>query len=173
MTGFDGDEVREAALREALVGLLAVFPEHLPKRHHPEGFEPAELLRNDRFDAIVRAHRNERLALPIEALRSTGAPHDAFDRMPARRFAWFVPSLLASWLDGAPSRTRDRFGANEIEAVAAGVDVAWTDEEAAALEAFFVLALDAALSTPLRPAREPLPRTPPGSPAGPCRPTRG
>jgi len=61
-------------------------------------------------------------------------------------------------LDRAPSRTRDAFGADEIEDIAANVaDGEWefTRAEADALEAFFVLALDAALATPLPPAREP------------------
>lgn len=158
MNGFDGAEHRAAALRAALVGLLDVFPQHLPKPQHPTWFEADELLRNEQFDAILRVHKKDRLTIPIEALRATGAPYHGFDHMHPRRLAWFVPSLLASWLDGAPSRSGDTFGASEIEDVAQNVaedDWEWTTEEHAALEAFFVHALDAALATPLRPAREP------------------
>ena len=158
MRGFEGDPGRMAALRAALVGLLDVFPQHLPKPQHPTWFEADELVRNEQFDAILRAHKKDRLAIPIEALRATGSPHHGFERMHPRRLAWFVPSLLASWLDRAPSRTHDAFGADEIEDIAANVaDDDWelTHAEADALEAFFLLALDAALATPLPPAREP------------------
>lgn len=158
MHGFDGDPSRAAALRAALVGLLDVVPEHLPKPRPPTWFEPEELVRNEQFDAILRAHKKDRLTIPIEALRATGAPYHGFELLHPRRLAWLVPSLLASWLDGAPSRTRDAFGADEIEDIVAGVadaDWAWTREESTALAAFFVVALDAALATPLRPARAP------------------
>lgn len=158
MKGFDGDPARRAALCAALEGLLEVFPQHLPKPQHPTWFEAEELVKNEQFDTILRAHKKNRLAVPVEALRATGSPHHGFELLHPRRLAWFVPSLLASWLDGAPSRTRELFGADEIEDIAANVvdeDWEWTGEEAEALEAFFVLALDAALATPLRPAREP------------------
>jgi hypothetical protein len=156
--GFDGDPSRAAALRAALVGLLDVFPQHLPKPRHPTWLEPDELARNEQFAAILRAHKKDRLAIPIEALRATGAPYHGFDRLHPRRLAWFVPSLLASWLDGAPSRSRGVFGAGEIEEIVEDVsddDWEWTTEESEALDGFFVIALDAALASPLRPVREP------------------
>jgi hypothetical protein len=156
--GFDGDPLRASALRKSLMGLLDVFPEHLAKPQHPTWFEPDEIVRNEQFDAILAAHRKDRLAFPIEALRATGAPHHGFDLLHPRRLAWFVPSLVASWLDGAPSRARDVFGADEIEEVVSGVvddDWEWTSDEDAALADLFERALDAALATSLRPARAP------------------
>ncbi len=159
MIGFDGDPTREADLRAALTGLLAIFPEHLAKARPPTWFDADEMVRNDLFDAILRAHRKERLALPIQALRATGAPYHGFERMHLRRLAWFVPSLLASWLDRAPGPGDEPFGAADLEAILGGTttdevdDGEWTDDEAAALAAFFEVALDAALATPLREAR--------------------
>lgn len=163
MPGFDGDESRCAALRAALAGLLDVFPEHLPKPRPPRAFDGDELLSNDHFDAILRAHKRDRLAIPVQALRQTGAPYHGFASLHPRRLAWLVPSLLASWLDGAPGPADEPFGARDIEAIVSDVapedddEWAWTDEEAAALDAFFEAALDAALATPLRAAREPEP----------------
>ena len=105
MIGFDGDAGRAAQLRAALEGLLGVFPEHLAKARPPTWFEGDELVRNELFDAILRAHKRERLAVPIQALRAAGAPYHGFERMHRRRLAWFVPSLLASWL---PARRATR-----------------------------------------------------------------
>lgn len=153
MMGFDGDAELESALRAALVGLLDVFPEHVAKPRPPVEFDGDELARNDQFDAILRAHKKDRLAIPIQALRATGAPYHGFDRMNPRRLAWFVPSLLASWLDRAPGPAEEPFGAGDIESLVDEVD--WKEEESAALDAFFEAALDAALATPLREAREP------------------
>lgn len=158
MNGFDGDPDRAAALRAALQHLLEVFPEHLPKPHHRAWPEARDMVRNEQFDAILAAHRRDRLGLPIEALRATGGPHHGFELLHPRRFAWFVPSILASWLDGAPSRDNDAFGAAEIEAIAAGVaddDWGWSSDEDEALADYFARALDAALATKLRAAREP------------------
>jgi hypothetical protein len=161
MMGFDGNEDRAAELRGALVGLLEVFPEHLAKPRPPTWFDGDELVRNDQFDAILRAHRKDRLAIPIQALRATGAPYHGFDLIHPRRLAWFAPSLLASWLDRAPGPTEQPFGASDLEAIVSdattvdGDEWEWTDEEAAALAAFFETALDAALATPLAAPREP------------------
>lgn len=161
MRGFDGDGARADALRDALVGLLDVFPEHLAKPRPPTWFEGDELAMNDHFDAILRAHKRDRLGIPIQALRATGAPYHGFQRMHPRRLAWFVPSLLASWLDRAPGPASEPFGADDIEAVSRDVaaeddeDWEWTAEEADALATFFEIALDAALATPLSPAHEP------------------
>lgn len=162
MIGFDGDATLEAAVRASLVRLLDVFPEHLAKPRPPTWFDADELVRNDQFDAILRAHKKDRLAIPIQALRATGAPYHGFDFVHPRRLAWFVPSLLASWLDRAPGPAIERpFGASDLESIvgdaATGADDEWewTDEEAAALAAFFETALAAALATNLAPAREP------------------
>jgi hypothetical protein len=129
--GFDGDSDRAAELDAALRGLLDRFPEHLEKAHR----------RIDQFDAIVRAHKGNRLEIPIQALRRADS---GFEGMSAHRLAWFVPSLLAAWL-------AHEIEAAELEAIVA--EWAPTDEEAEALAAFFEAALDAALATPLRPAR--------------------
>lgn len=140
---------------------MEVFPEHLAKARPPTWFDADELVRNDHFDAILRAHRKERLALPIQALRAAGAAYHGFDRMHLRRLAWFVPSLLASWLDRAPGPGAEPFGAGDLEVILGGTTAAddddgeWTDEEAAALAVFFETALDAALATPLAEARVP------------------
>jgi hypothetical protein len=174
MLGFDGDAERRTALQ--LAKLLEVFPRHLAKPRPPTWFEAEELARNDQFDAILRTHKRDRLALPIQALRATGAPYHGFDLVHPRRLAWFVPSLLASWLDRAPGPTAAPFGASDLEAIADGVTVDagdagdasgasdavdagdapwWTEDEAAALASFFEVALAAALATPLGPPREP------------------
>lgn len=143
MIGFDGDYERMSALRGALLDVLEVFPEHLPKSRPW----------NDRFDAILRAHKRDRFTIPLQALRATGIDHDAFHDIPPRLFAWFVPSLLASWLDQAPGPAEAPFGPADIEEMVTELD--WTDEELFALDSFFDIALDAALATPLRPARAP------------------
>ena len=161
MIGFDGRPDLAAGLRGALAGLLTVFPEHLAKPRPPTWFDGDELQRNDHFDAILRAHKKDRLAIPIQALRATGAPYHGFDFVHPRRLAWFVPSLLASWLDRAPGPGDAPFGALDLErivgdaTVVAGDSGLWTDEESLALQAFFRVALDAALETPLRLAPEP------------------
>ncbi|RYE91842.1 MAG: hypothetical protein EOO75_08025 [Myxococcales bacterium] len=68
MIGFDGDPARAADLRAALAGLVAVFPEHLAKARPPTWFDADELVQNDLFDSILRAHKRDRLALPREVL---------------------------------------------------------------------------------------------------------
>jgi hypothetical protein len=161
MIGFDGDQDRAADLRAALVRLLDVFPEHLAKPRPPTWFDADELARNDQFDAVLRAHKRDRLALPIQALRATGAPYYGFDHVHPRRLAWFVPSLLTSWLDRAPGHAEEPFGSSDIETIVGdattedGEDWEWTDDEAAVLASFFESALDAALSTPLASPRQP------------------
>jgi hypothetical protein len=167
MIGFDGDPTREAALRRSLVRLLEAFPEHLAKPRPPTWFDADELIRNDHFDAVLRAHKKDRLAIPIQALRATGAPYHGFDLVHPRRLAWFVPSLLASWLDRAPGMAPEQtFGANDLESIVGDASIVgdgdgdgdeweWTDDEAAALAAFFEAALAAALATELAPPREP------------------
>lgn len=162
MIGFDGDPTRAAALRASLVRLLEVFPEHLAKPRPPTGFDADDLVRNDQFDAILRANKKDRLAIPIQALRATGAPYHGFDLVHPRRLAWFVPSLVASWLDRAQGPTTERpFGASDLELIvgdattADGDEWAWTDDEAAALAAFCAAALAAALGTKLATPREP------------------
>lgn len=153
MKGFDGDPQLEGHLCASLASLLGVFPEHLARPQPPTWFEPDELVKNAQFDAILRAHKRDRLTIPIQALRATGAPYHGFDRMPARRVAWFVPSLLAAWLDRAPGAAEAPFGASDLEDLA--LDTDWTEDERAALDRFFEAALDAALATPLPPASEP------------------
>lgn len=158
MLGFDGDPSRAAALLAALDDVLAVFPEHLAKPPAATSFDSDARERDDLFEAILRAHKRDRLLLPIQALRATGAERHGFSRMPLRRFAWFVPSLLASWLARAPGHTP--FGADDLVAMLGEIaqdetDEGWTDDEATALEAFFERALDAAISTPLSPPQPP------------------
>lgn len=161
MIGFDGDPTRAEALRAALSALLEVFPQHLAPPRPPTWFDASDLARNDHFDAILRAHKKDRLAIPIQALRGTSAAYHGFDFIHPRRLAWFVPSLLASWLGRAPGPSAAPFGARDIESIVADVvtpegdDWAWTEAEAAALSSFFATALAAALATPLGAAREP------------------
>ena len=162
MMGFDGDPGRAAAVRAGLEGLLDAFPEHLAKTRPSTWFDAEELSRNELFDAILRAHKKDRLGLPIQALRATGADYHGFDHMRLRRLAWFVPALLASWLDRAPGPGAEPFGAPDLETILGQAstdgddgDDGWTDEEIAALEAFFETLLDAALATPLSAARSP------------------
>lgn len=162
--GFDGDPVQETRLRAALVGLLDVFPQHLAKPRPPSGketFDRNELAQNDHFDAILRGHKKDRLSIPIQALRAASTRYYGFDHIHPRRLAWFLPSILAAWLDRAPGPTDEPFGPSDIEAIAAEAtdedegDWDWTVDEHAALAAFFEFALDAALATPLEEAREP------------------
>jgi hypothetical protein len=153
MIGEGGDPSLDSALRASLVRLLEVFPEHLAKPRPPTWFDPEDIARNDQFDAMLRAHKKDRLAIPIIALRALGSPYHNFTLIHPRRLAWFVPSLLASWLDRA-------LGATDLESLggdATIVDEEWqsTDEEAAALAEFFEAALAAALATQLAPARAP------------------
>lgn len=157
MIGFDGDPEREATLRAALVALLDAFPEQIAKPREPAWSDRDELRLNDQFDAILRAHKKDRLAIPIQALRVSGAAYHGFTSMRPRRLAWFVPSLLASWLDRAPGPAEAPFGPGDIEdlmSMSANPDDEewWTDEETSALEELFTAALDAALATPLREA---------------------
>jgi hypothetical protein len=157
LVGFDGDAEKAARLREALLEVARVFPEHVAKSRPPTWFDPEEIARNDQFDAIVRAHKKDRLALPIQALLRTGATYHNFDLMHARRLAWFVPTLLSAWLD----RAGGDVSADDIERIfestqiVEGSDWEWSDDETAALTSFFSAALDAALATPLPPRREP------------------
>jgi hypothetical protein len=78
--------------------------------------------------------------------------------MHLRRLAWFIPSLLAAWLEAGPRYPFGRFNAADIArilsdtAIIEGDTWAWTEKEAAALGSFFEAALLAALATPLRPA---------------------
>lgn len=166
MIGFDGDPARLSALHAALRALLEVFPEHLAKPPPAtwRGLEPLE--RDEQFDAILRAHKRDRLAIPVQALRATGAPYHGFERMPPRRLAWFVPTLLASWLSRAPGSASEPFGAGDLEEILEnaatddGEDGGFTADESTALASFFEIALDAALATPLREGRAPAPERP-------------
>jgi hypothetical protein len=157
LVGFDGDADKAARLRATLLVVARVFPEHLAKPQPPTWFDPEEIAQNDQFDAIVRAHKKDRLAIPIQALLRTGAPYHNFTMMHARRLAWFVPTLLAGWLD----RAGDDVGAGDIETICEsttiveGDDWGWTDDETATLASFFEAALEAALATPLPPPRAP------------------
>ena len=161
MNGFAGNEALAGELQAALLVLLDVFPEHLAKPRPPMWFDADALARNNQFDAILRAHRKDRLAIPIQALRAAGAPYHGFDLIDPRRLAWFVPSLLASWLRRAPGAGEEPFGARDLEELVGaavpeeGDDWAWTCEEEAALGSFFEIALDAALATSLPPPRAP------------------
>lgn len=159
MIGFDGAAPCATRLREALHLVLATFPEHLAKPRAPTAFEAHEMEWNEQFDAIVRAHKRDRLAMPMQALLRTGAWHHNFELMHARRLAWFVPSLLAAWLERQEGPGGQAFGAQEIDTIVRDTNVVdgewwgWTEEEAAALARFFEAALEAALATPLPPPR--------------------
>jgi len=159
MIGFDGDRHHAERLSEALGRVLRVFPEHLAHARPPTSFEPEEIAKNHHFDAMVRAHKKDRLALPVQALLWTGAPYHNFERMHARRLAWFVPSFLAAWLARAEGAGGERLLPGDIARIVEstmgveGHDALWSEEEAATLDTFFQAALDAALATPLPPAR--------------------
>lgn len=160
MHGFDGDPERAAALRSSLEALLVVFPAHLSKPPAAITFDAESRAGDELFEAIVRAHKRDRLGLPVQALRAANAGGHGFTRMPLRRFAWFVPSLLAAWL----TRTaRDEaLGTDTLVAMlddlaANDPDEGWTDDEAAALEGFFAAALAAAVATPLTSDRPDVP----------------
>ena len=151
--GFDGDPWLVARIREALLAVASTFPEHLAKSQPPTWFEPTEMAQNELFDALVRAHKKDRLAMPIQALLRAGAPHHNFELMLVRRLAWFVPSLVSAWLDrpggDLPSADLERIFASTAEVE--GPYWAWTEEEEGALATLFGAALDAALATPLPP----------------------
>lgn len=158
--GWGGDEACLALVEERLALVLATFPEHLDKARPPTWFEPEDIAKNDHFDAILRAHKRNRLAVPVKALLGAGARYHGFENMHLRRLAWFVPSLLAAWLDrpghddpALPTRDLERICASTAEVE--GAWWAWTDDEAAALATFFDAVLSASLATPLPPAREP------------------
>ena len=154
LASFDGDPEKAARLREALHGVARVFPEHLAKSRTPTWFDPHEIKQNDQFDAIVRAHKKDRFTIPLQALVRTGSPYHNFELMHARRLAWFVPTLLAAWLDRAVSAF-DIESIFESTAIVEGDHWTWNDDETAALESFFEAALDAALATRLPPPSEP------------------
>lgn len=161
MIGFEGDggdQAWRARVHEALAVVLGTFPEHVDKPKHPTWFEPHEIAENELFDAIVRSHKKNRLALPMRAVLGVGAPYHGFSMMHARRLAWFVPSMLAAWLDRGVEWELSDFTTYDLERITAGTEIvagdswAWTDEETAALATFFDAALSAALATPLRAA---------------------
>lgn len=129
-----------------------MFPQYLAKPRCPTWFDSEEVRRNDHFDAIVRAHKKDRLTIPIAALQATGSPYHDFHLMHLRRLAWFVPSLLSMWLEDGSSGL---FTIETIEgilrdtAIVEGADWRWLSEEEAALGSFFDAALRAALATPV------------------------
>jgi hypothetical protein len=153
--GFDGDPSRLARLREELSRVHDAFPRHLEKALPPAWFDAEDMARNQRFDAIVRAHKNNRLELPIVAIQHEGTPYHNFSLMHLRRLAWFVPSLLAAWSRADSSFPFGRLRGRELTSILAsteiveGPDWSWTTSEVAALSSFFEAALLAALATPL------------------------
>jgi len=157
MIGFDGDSARRARLRTELEAVLAAFPIHVEKSRPPTWLDPDEVARNDRFDAIVRAHVKDRLRLPVVALSLEGTPYHNFSLIHLRRLAWFVPSLLATWLDAPPAFPLGRFTARgmawifEDMEIVEGKGWAWNERETNALASFFEAALSAALATPAPP----------------------
>lgn len=157
MIGFDGDEERQRRLRAELDAVLAAFPRYLEKSRSPTWFDPGEVAMNDRFDAIVRAHAKDRLRLPVVALSREGATYHNLSFTHLRRLAWFVPSLLAAWLEAPPAFLLGRFGATSIKQFFEDMEIVegkvwgWNEREAAALASFFDAALSAALATPAPP----------------------
>lgn len=154
MIGFDGDEARSRHLRAELDAVLAAFPRYLEKSRAPTWFDPGEIAMNDRFDAIVRAHAKDRLRLPVVALSREGATYHNLSFTHLRRLAWFVPSLLAAWLEAPPAFLLGRFAATSIKQFFEDMEIVegkvwgWNEGEAAALASFFDAALSAALATP-------------------------
>jgi hypothetical protein len=100
---YHGGVQATAALRVAVARADQVFEERLSR--------PATLCMHcdggglhspdrERLDAILLAHRSHRLTLPVEAVARLGLGHgSAMVHQSLRRFAWFVPPLLAATLE--------------------------------------------------------------------------
>jgi hypothetical protein len=156
MRGFEGSPDHVAHLRVALDAVDAVFPPYAEEGViDPWGVVyPEDLVAPRRVDGIVRAWKKRRLELPLEALGGFGTTANAvFVRYSLRRFAFFVPTLLAAWT--APSGVVETswlcglVGAarHDEELVRHEATRTWTGDELSALETFFDAALAAALGT--------------------------
>lgn len=151
--GFDGSPARLERVREALAHVDRAFPQHLEAARVPGLLYPEDVERNERLDAIVRSHEAPRLAFDTSVLQGgEGGDHAS---MQLRRFAWFVPALLASWLESRPLPPFARLHGHVIQSmleeatIAEEDDASWQPREAVALASFFDAALVAALATPI------------------------
>src|SRR5580704_15840966 len=137
-----------AALRSAVARADQVFERRLPK--------PATLCMHcdggglhspdrERLDAILLAHRSHRLTLPVEAVARLSLGHgSAMVHQSLRRFAWFVPPLLAAALEPnefVAGLTRFATLAEEARRDAAS----FIATEVECLAGFFAASLDAIL----------------------------
>lgn len=166
MHGFDGSSARRAQLTAAVHGLDAVFPD-VAERGVVEPYAltyPEDTAAEHATDAIYRAWKKKRLEMPLGAFTTaTGSAQDAFVRYSVRRLAFFVPRLLADWVDPdgltttrwlfelvdeAERRARALHG--EAEGKAQAQAQGWTREELDALARFFDAAMSAALATERR-----------------------
>jgi hypothetical protein len=119
--------VRGRAFAQAALALDAVdaaFEKHLRK---PEELcagcafskrgEPEVEAAFQRFDAVVRAHRARRLELPVRAIWDESFGHgSALVHCSVRRFAWFLPALLAAALEADFAGTLARTASLALEA---------------------------------------------------------
>lgn len=112
-------------LRDALREVDATFEPHLEKLEHlcmycdfSKRDEPETAAWFARFEAVIRAHRRERLALPIRAIWDESAGHgSALVQGSIRRLAWFVPAVLAESLTGGFADTMRRLAGLALDGI--------------------------------------------------------
>lgn len=180
MDGFDGSAARRAQLTAAVHDLDAVFPD-VAERGVVEPYAltyPEDTAREHAADAIYRAWKKRRLEMPLGAFTTaTWSAQDAFVRYSVRRLAFFVPRLLADWVepdgltttrwlfelvDEAERRARALALRGEAAAPAPTPAPAqaqaqgWTREELEALARFFAAAMSAALATERKRPEDPM-----------------
>ncbi len=120
----------------------------------PQGGEAAPEW--ERFEAIVRAHRADRLTLPVHALVPIELGHGSgVLHRDLRRLAWFLPAFLATSVREGESFVQTMMTLVRLLDEARGLlrapEEAWRcfrDEEGAALTGFLVAAASGALSDP-------------------------
>jgi len=127
--------------------LLRVFPAHAERPRLLTMYDRDDEDRRDwdAFEAVVRAHKRKRLDMPIVLLERW---HERTIHGSFRRFAYFVPSILAACLpeaaDGGPwtsaaSWVRDARSAEALYHATYGSKTprGFKDDERQALRAFF------------------------------------
>jgi len=110
-------------LRDALHEVDATFEPHLEKLEYLCAYcepskrgEPEAAAALARFEGVIRAHRRERLALPVRAIWEESLGHgSAMVQGSIRRLAWFVPAILAESLTGGFAETMQRFASLALE----------------------------------------------------------
>ena len=154
-----------AALERAVRLLESAFPTKLAAGHggcmhcnNPTAEEKAE---RERFYTAIRSHKGPRACLPVQTLSQIHLGHGpAIIHGSFRRFAYFVPALLADLVSedtedaasprGSPQRVASLFQ----EAIAAGhingedTERPWTPAEVDTLSDFFATALSTRIGGP-------------------------